>query len=130
MHKNPKFLYSIIGVLILIIILIGGYISLNDSSLVKNDIQKWSEFKILAKKDAQDFNNRLIKEEGVAKKHYPIIKNIDCNSLDNLTDKNSCQKFKDLTIKRIEKPNEIVKSTKYPGEFNEYQGNLLNGLDL
>ena len=100
MLKNPKFLYSVIAILILVIVLIGGFISLKESSVLKSDTQKWSNFKPQLKKDGESFNNFVVKSGEVSQKHYPIIRGIDCQKIEDYTDKDNCQKYKDITINR------------------------------
>lgn len=108
--KNLKFLYSVIGILLLTIVLISGFIVIKDSSLIKNDTQKWSEFKLILVKDSQAFNEYTVKSIEVSKKHYPIIKNIDCQNIGNFKDISNCQTYKDITIKQIEKPDQVKKN--------------------
>lgn len=119
MHKNPKFLYSVIAILILVIILIGGFIFLKDSSLIKGDNQKWSEFKPVLIKDSKAFNDFYVKSDEVSKKHYEVVKDIDCQKLVDYKDKGNCQKYKEITIKQIEKPDQINK--KALGNYSDYE---------
>ena len=122
MLKNPKFLYSVIIILVLVIVLIGGFILIKDSSLVKKDNQKWSEFKTILVKDSEAFNAYTVKTAEVSKKHYPVIKNIDCRKLDNFKDIKNCQIYKDIAIKQIENPDQVKKNVL--AGFSEYEVSL------
>lgn len=119
MLKNLTVLYSIITSLILIIVLLGGYILLKNNLVIKSDTQKWSDFKPILVKDSEAYNNFVVKSDEVAKKHYSIIRNIDCQKLDNFKDSDNCQKYKDITIKQVENPDQIKKNVL--GSFSEYE---------
>jgi hypothetical protein len=127
LNKIPKRnLIYLVGISIFLITILGLIINnqLKSGTIQsvlsgKTDQQKWEEFKPILKKDAEAFNNWIVKDYQVAEKHYPIVKNINCEKLQDFTNKENCKNYKELTIKKVEKPTEI----KYIEalRFDEYQ---------
>jgi hypothetical protein len=109
MLKNPKFLYGIIALLIVIVVLIGGFIALKDSSVFKSDDQKWSILRSSLQDDADSFANYKIKKEDFANQNYDKLKDINCSHLTKLSDQEKCKPIQDVVVRQIEKPETINK---------------------
>jgi hypothetical protein len=127
MTKNSKLLYSLIAFTLFLILAGSGIVffqNSNISNLWKTDQQKWEEFKPILKNDSSALNNWLVKDTDVANKHYPIVKNIDCGNLNDFKNQSNCNLIKNITIKKIERPDEIKRGDKYTPD--EYQSIMIS----
>jgi hypothetical protein len=131
MTKNIKLLYIVI-IILLFVVFVGVYVSfspnLNIQNITKTDQQKWEEFKPILRKDSEAFNNWLVKDYQVAEKHYPIVKNINCEKLSDFSNQNNCKILRDMTIKRIERPEEVKGDPKW--ESSEYKSVISAGINF
>jgi hypothetical protein len=136
LNKRPKKnLIYLVGISIFLMTILGLIINnqLKSGTIQsvlsgKTDQQKWDEFKPVLKKDAEAFNNLIVKDYQVAEKHYPVVKNIDCEKLQDFLSQENCKTYKELTIKKIDKPNEIkyIESLRY----DEYQRIILSSISF
>lgn len=133
MTKNPRILNSALALLLAFVFIGIGFLIGRNSNLIgdigKSEDQRWPEMKEIIKSDGKvysvNYSAELKKEDEFSKKHYSLLKDFDCQKIKLSFEVKTCQEYKDIVIKKIEKPNEIIKSPD-GSFFNQYNSRLAN----